>query len=1046
MPPDSDDTPDFRALFEAAPGLCVGLKPDAPRYTVIAVSDAYLAATKTTRAQLVGHTLFEVFSDDSEDAVATMRNVAASLERVRTTLAPDVLAVQKYDIPRSEADGGGYEERYWMPSNSPVLSPTGALVYILHRVEDVTELVRLGKLGAEQTRSNDALRLRAQTMEQEALQRARELEVANRLLHDANARLSALGESQFRALFDFMPQLGWTALADGAIDFYNRGWYEYTGLSFEDMQGWGWAKVHDPELLPAITERWQHSLKTGEPFEHEFPLRRHDGAFRWFLTRCNPIRDAEGAIVRWVGINTDIHDRKLAGAQTEQRLKLLIESIKDYAIFMLNPDGTVATWNAGAERIKQYRPSEIIGQHFSVFYPPEDRAKCAIELEVATRTGRVEDFGWRVRKDGSRFWANVVISAVRDEHQKLVGFSKITRDLTDGRLAEEGRLKLAREQQARLGAEAAEKRARFLAQASAVLAESLDYEVTLGNVAQLAVPQIADWCTVSARNEHGAFRRIAVVHKDPERRELAAEYREKFPPGDHRAGELAMAMKQGRAILQDVVTDANLVEAAQSPEHLRVMRGLGCSSCIMVPMRIRGEGVGVISLMLSDGARRFERDDVVLAEELAHRAAIAVDNARLYREAQHGQTVMTFLAEASAILGSSLDYETTLQTVARLVVPRFADWCAVEILEEGAIRQVAVAHVDPAKVELAHEFQKRYPPNPNAQTGTPQILRTGASELYEEIPDELLVRGARDDEHLRMIRELGLRSALSVPLVARGTTIGALSLIWAESGRRYSRDDLLVMEELGRRAGTAVDNARLYRESQAAIRLRDEFLSIAGHELKTPLAALQLQVNSLVRGAERGTLTQDLDRLKQRLLKTEAQGARLDRLITELLDVSRITASRLTLQTQELDLSQLVTEIVERFGDDFKRVGSEVKLTVAPSVMIQGDPPRLDQVFTNLISNAVKYGQGEPIEIELARNAEHVRFTVADHGIGIDPESQKRIFGRFERAVSERNFGGFGLGLWIAKEIVVGHGGTITVASKVGQGTTFTVELLANGA
>src|SRR5262249_4206777 len=153
-----------------------------------------------------------------------------------------------------------------------------------------------------------------------------------------------------------------------------------------------------------------------------FPLRGRDGRFRWFLTRGNPIRDTSGAIIRWVGINTDIDDRRRAGEVSEERLQLLVQSVKDYAVFMLDPHGYLASWNPGAERIKQYRAEEIIGRHFSTFHPPEDLAweKCQRGLRTAEIEGRFEDEGWRVRKDGTRFWANVIISAVRNRRGELI--------------------------------------------------------------------------------------------------------------------------------------------------------------------------------------------------------------------------------------------------------------------------------------------------------------------------------------------------------------------------------------------------------------------------------------------------------------------------------------------------------------------------------------------------------------------------------------------------------------------------------------------------
>ena len=214
------------------------------------------------------------------------------------------------------------------------------------------------------------------------------------------------------------------------------------------------------------------------------------------------------------------------------------------------------------------------------------------------------------------------------------------------------------------------------------------------------MPRLADWCTFSVVDDAGQLRRVAAVHRDPALGEKMAEYERKFPPGEHRAGGLTSVFERGETVLRPEVTDADLVAAAQDDAHLRLMREVGCTSTLMVPVNAHGRPLGILSFNFSDGERSFGSDDVSVAEELAHRAALAIENARLYRTVQHREAVTAFLAEASAVLGSSLDYAATLQALAKLVVPRFADWCTVAVLERGGIDQVAVAHVDPTEGRL----------------------------------------------------------------------------------------------------------------------------------------------------------------------------------------------------------------------------------------------------------------------------------------------------------------------------------------------------------
>ena len=409
--------------------------------------------------------------------------------------------------------------------------------------------------------------------------------------------------------------------------------------------------------------------------------------------------------------------------------------------------------------------------------------------------------------------------------------------------------------------------------------------------------------------------------------------------------------------------------------------------------------------------------------------------------AEQAEQRAAFLAEASTVLAASLDYETTLKSVAQLAVPRFSDWCAVDVVEEeGITRRLAMAHVDPAKVELAKELDRRYPVDPNEPRGVPQVLRSGRSELYAAIPPELLVTSARDAEHLRLLRELGHKSAMIVPLVARGRTFGALSFISAESDRRYGPEDLALAEDLARRAAVAVDNARLYRQAQQAVAARDEFLSIASHELKTPLTALQAHIQLLLRAVQQGR-TVPPEQAERRLQAAEQASKRLVQLIEDLLDVSRIGAGRLALEPEDVDLAGLACEVAARAAPQLAEAGCRLQLRAGEAVVGRWDRLRLEQVVTNLLANAIKYGRGRPIELSVTQRGGRAQLMMRDHGIGIAPKEVDRIFGRFERAASARHYGGLGLGLYIARQIVAAHGGAIRVDSRPDEGATFTVEL-----
>jgi signal transduction histidine kinase len=280
--------------------------------------------------------------------------------------------------------------------------------------------------------------------------------------------------------------------------------------------------------------------------------------------------------------------------------------------------------------------------------------------------------------------------------------------------------------------------------------------------------------------------------------------------------------------------------------------------------------------------------------------------------------------------------------------------------------------------------------------------------------------------------------------MARGQVLGVLSLCSAAPGRRYGRADLELAEDVARRAASAIDNAQLYRASLEAVRVRSEFLSIASHELNTPVASLMLAVQSLRRAAPSGR-TVEPQVLAKLLELVERQGARLKKLVGDLLDVSRIEEDRMPLDLTEVDLGELVHDVVERFEPDLTRARCVACVSGDAGIKGRWDRSRLDRVVTNLLSNAVKFGAGSPIELRFGKDHGTAWLAVRDHGIGINPAACGRIFGRFERAVSERHYGGLGLGLYISRRIVEEHGGTIRCESQPGAGSTFTVNLPCAG-
>ncbi|MCP3098867.1 PAS domain-containing sensor histidine kinase [Myxococcus sp. K15C18031901] len=416
----------------------------------------------------------------------------------------------------------------------------------------------------------------------------------------------------------------------------------------------------------------------------------------------------------------------------------------------------------------------------------------------------------------------------------------------------------------------------------------------------------------------------------------------------------------------------------------------------------------------------------------------------LYDETRRAQRHAAFLAQASEVLASSLEHDEILQRLTNLAVPPLADGCCVDVpMLDGRVRRVAMAHIRPEVVARTRVFHERHPLRLDDAAGIGKVLRTGVTEFVSELRPEHVSQLARDADHGLAMSELGVTAYISVPLMTRGQVLGALTLVNTTPGRRYTQADVRLAEDLARRAASSLDNGRLYTEAQEAVRARDSFLSVASHELNTPLTSLTLNVQALRKQLEpwHDSGVPGADSTTAKVVAVQRQLSRLSSLVRELLDVSRITAGRLRLEREDLDLAALTREMVPRFAEELARAGCALRLEASEPAPGHWDRLRVEQVLQNLLSNAIKYGRGRPIDVRVGADETRAWLSVTDEGVGIAPEAQHRLFQRFERLASERHYGGLGLGLWIVKQIVDAMDGRILVRSAPGKGSTFTVEL-----
>ena len=455
---------------------------------------------------------------------------------------------------------------------------------------------------------------------------------------------------------------------------------------------------------------------------------------------------------------------------------------------------------------------------------------------------------------------------------------------------------------------------------------------------------------------------------------------------------------------------------------------------------------------------------------------LAVNVFRDITERKRAEDAARFLAAAGTALAESLDYRVTLQRVADLAVPTLADWCVVDVVEDGGIERVALAHADPAKIEATERLQRLYPDDPSATQGVPNVVRTGQPELVPEISDAMLEAAARDAEHLRLLRELQLRSYIVVPLIARGRTLGAVSLVGATGRRRYDAADLAVAQDLAARAALALDNARLYREAreqaethallnralretiaerdetaarlQQTLRTRDEFLAAAAHDLKSPLSSIKMGAQMLYRRVQRhGPL--DVPALRESLARIDQTATRAAAQVDELLDLAHIQmGGPLDLERQPVDLVELARAVLAEHALASERHELQL-LAYEPELVGDWDERRLRRVIGNLVDNAIKYSpNGGLVEVRVQRESDEASgsdwavLAVRDQGVGIPAAELERIFERFQRGANVvGRIAGTGLGLASARHIVDAHGGAILVDSQEGGGTTFTVRL-----
>ena len=504
----------------------------------------------------------------------------------------------------------------------------------------------------------------------------------------------------------------------------------------------------------------------------------------------------------------------------------------------------------------------------------------------------------------------------------------------------------------------------------------------------------------------------------PEDDEVLARFHEESAKFTFRRGEGL----PGRAwTTKRPMRDADIQE---SGEFVRagLARKAGLRSAGAIPVLADDDVVAVLAFFHAEGHR--EEDSIV---PFVMSIAAQVGTVLQQRRAEQ------LLSEATHLLASSLDFEETLRRIAGLSVPRLADMCVIDVLDDaGRVRIVKVAAADPEKEALMAEKLDRFPHDRSpAQHPVTQVLRTGQPVLVPAVSDEDLRQAAQSEEQLELLRALAPRSCIVAPLRTKDRTFGAISLTTSESGRRLGQRDLFLATELASRAALTIHNTRLYEQARSALQARDTVLGYVAHDLRNPLGAISMQTDLIVEEASAERRARGGEIIKRSV-------ARMDHLIQDLLDASQLEAGRLKVRLEPVAVGPLLREAVEMMGAQAKRAGLVLTLSAdeeLPTVL--ADRGRTIQVLSNLLGNAVKFTpQGGSITLRATGRNEDVLISVEDTGRGIPPEQMGFLFDHFWRGVAVRR-GSAGLGLAIARGLVEAQGGRITAESERGRGSTF---------
>ncbi|WP_413172705.1 PAS domain S-box protein [Anabaena azotica] len=945
---------------------------------------------------IVGKTDFDLVADQEQAEFYRAYDAA-----VMQTNQPEYYHI----TPKQQADGS----QIWLETNKvPLHSTGGQVVGMLGTVQDVTQ----------------------RQQAQEALEKS---------------------EEWFRFLAESIPQQVWIADADGNLEYINQRTIDDFNSIKERILGEQWTQWVHPDDLPNTVDTWHQSLATGTNYEVEFRLlQQASGTYRWHLGRALPLRDRQGKIVNWFGTNTDIHDRvtaEIALRESEECFRLLVEGVKDYAIYMLDPEGRVMSWNSGAECITGYQAAEIIGHDFACFFPPEDIANAIPkqQLEAATLNSRCECESIFVRKDGSLFWANCILTALHNDTGELRGFCKITRDITEKKLAEKSLLRLQK--------------------AIESTSDGISIADIYGQVIYVnpAFVEVFRYTEIQL-NTYGG---LVTTFRNPKVFEtvLATVHR-----GESWHGEVTMQAQSGDYVQVDLRTDAIKDTTGKIVYLVSIYTDITQRRLIEEGLRLRdraiaasSNGIIIADITIPDGSityvnPAFERMTGYTATEVMRQ------NFRLFLGADINQpaleqmrTAMQTGQDCTVILrnhrkdGSLFWHELNISPV----------YDTDAYLTHYIGIQTDITQRKQAETELLLTQQRLH----YLLGASPAVIYTReATRDYGTVFISNNIKGMVGYEAQEFVKDSGFWFSHIHPedapdvlaelsqvfekkhycleyrfLHADGTyrwVSDQGKVVWDEVGSPLELvgywADITSRKQLEQELRTALEKEKELNE------LKSRFISMTSHEFRTPLSTILSSAELLEHYHQRWTE----EKLLIHLRRIQTAVHRMTEMLDDILVIGKAEAGKLEYKPLFFDLVDYCRQLVEEVRLNLKSQHLIFFSSQCKSISCYMDDKLLGYILSNLLSNALKYSpDGSLVRFTLACKNEQAVLEIQDQGIGIPEENQSHLFESFHRANNVGNILGTGLGLAIVKKCVDIHKGEIYFTSKLGIGTKFTVKL-----